>query len=189
MQHPFFPIFFPNQKAFGASVTEQDLIDTGKFFVSSGLHDAGYKWVNTVSLQPEQFSYNCVYTPGSRSIPLLYIVHFGRYDLICFPFLLLVQDDGWDTKTRDADGKLQVDLVKFPSGIKGQYLSTVVTLAVDKAHTRTHTHTRSLSFSLAHSPSPFSLAHVCSLSCSFSFALSVLVVWLHGVCQNGSTAT
>eukprot|EP00729_Bicosta_minor_P019495 gene19495-6283_t len=61
--------------AFGAGVTEQDLLDVGNFFVSSGLRDAGYKWVNT--------------------------------------------DDGWDTKERDSDGKLQVDLVKFPSGIKG----------------------------------------------------------------------
>jgi alpha-galactosidase len=61
--------------AFGSNVNAADLIDVGKFFVSSGLRDAGYKWVNT--------------------------------------------DDGWDTKTRAADGRLQPDLVKFPTGISG----------------------------------------------------------------------
>jgi|EP01043_Picozoa_sp_COSAG02_P055757 alpha-galactosidase len=33
--------------AYGASVTEADLLDVGKFFVSSGLREAGYKWVNS----------------------------------------------------------------------------------------------------------------------------------------------
>ena len=33
--------------AFSKDVTAQDLIDVGKFFVSSGLRDVGYKWVNT----------------------------------------------------------------------------------------------------------------------------------------------
>ena len=28
-------------------------------------------------------------------------------------------DDGWDTKTRAPDGKLQPDLTKFPDGIAG----------------------------------------------------------------------
>merc|ERR1712166_1698774 len=61
--------------AFGSAVTAQDLLNVAKFFVSSGLRDAGYNWINT--------------------------------------------DDGWDTKTRAPDGKLQPDLTKFPDGIAG----------------------------------------------------------------------
>jgi len=61
--------------AFGVSVTEADLIAVADFFVSSGLRDLGYTWINT--------------------------------------------DDGWDVGTRAADGKLQVDLAKFPNGIGG----------------------------------------------------------------------
>ena len=33
--------------AFGASVTEADLLNVGKFFVSSGLRKAGYRWINS----------------------------------------------------------------------------------------------------------------------------------------------
>jgi len=29
------------------SVTAQDLLDVGRFFVSSGLRDVGYRWINT----------------------------------------------------------------------------------------------------------------------------------------------
>jgi hypothetical protein len=61
--------------AFGSLVTAKDLTNVGEFFVSSGLRDVGYKWVNT--------------------------------------------DDGWDKKSRGADGRLQPDLLKFPKGIKG----------------------------------------------------------------------
>jgi alpha-galactosidase len=61
--------------AFGAAVTEADLLDVGKFFISSGLREAGYQWINS--------------------------------------------DDGWDTHSRGADGRLQPDLEKFPDGIKG----------------------------------------------------------------------
>ena len=61
--------------AYGASVTAKDLLDVGQFFVSSGLRDLGYTWINT--------------------------------------------DDGWDTGTRAADGKLQPDGAKFPQGIRG----------------------------------------------------------------------
>lgn len=61
--------------AFGSNVNEQDLLDVAHFFVSSGLRDKGYKWINT--------------------------------------------DDGWDTTARDANGRLQPDVSKFPSGIDG----------------------------------------------------------------------
>ena len=61
--------------AFGQGVTEADLLAVGSFFVSSGLRDVGYKWVNS--------------------------------------------DDGWDTRSRGADGRLQPDPAKFPDGIKG----------------------------------------------------------------------
>jgi alpha-galactosidase len=61
--------------AFGQGVTEADLLAVGSFFVSSGLRDAGYRWVNS--------------------------------------------DDGWDTRSRGADGRLQPDPAKFPDGIKG----------------------------------------------------------------------
>ena len=47
----------------------------GHFFISSGLRDVGYNWINT--------------------------------------------DDGWDTNSRDANGKLQPNLLKFPDGIVG----------------------------------------------------------------------
>ena len=69
------PMGFNDWNAFGCSVDEQLIEQTADFFVSSGLKDAGYKYVNI--------------------------------------------DDCWMTHSRDAQGRLVPDPVKFPDGIKG----------------------------------------------------------------------
>ncbi|WP_031512189.1 NPCBM/NEW2 domain-containing protein [Streptomyces sp. NRRL F-5123] len=69
------PMGFNDWNSFGCNVNEQLIKDTADYFVSSGLKDAGYTYVNI--------------------------------------------DDCWMTHTRDADGRLVPDPVKFPDGIKG----------------------------------------------------------------------
>ncbi|MEW2521998.1 NPCBM/NEW2 domain-containing protein [Actinacidiphila alni] len=69
------PMGFNDWNAFGCDVSEQLIEQTADYFVSSGLKDAGYTYVNI--------------------------------------------DDCWMTHTRDADGRLVPDPVKFPDGIKG----------------------------------------------------------------------
>ncbi len=69
------PMGFNDWNSFGCNVDEQLIKQTADYFVSSGLKDAGYNYVNI--------------------------------------------DDCWLTHSRDADGKLVPDPVKFPDGIKG----------------------------------------------------------------------
>jgi alpha-galactosidase len=69
------PMGFNDWNSFGCNVSEKLIKDTADYFVSSGLKDAGYTYVNI--------------------------------------------DDCWMTHTRDADGRLVPDPVKFPDGIKG----------------------------------------------------------------------
>jgi alpha-galactosidase len=69
------PMGFNDWNAFGCDVDEQLIKQTADYFVSSGLKDAGYRYVNI--------------------------------------------DDCWQTHSRDAEGRLVPDPVKFPDGIKG----------------------------------------------------------------------
>ncbi|HEY7048024.1 MAG TPA: NPCBM/NEW2 domain-containing protein [Jatrophihabitantaceae bacterium] len=69
------PMGFNDWNSFGCNVDEQLIKQTADFFVSSGLKDAGYQYVNI--------------------------------------------DDCWLTHSRDANGRLVPDPVKFPDGIKG----------------------------------------------------------------------
>jgi alpha-galactosidase len=69
------PMGFNDWNSFGCNVDEQLIKQTAHFFVSSGLKDAGYQYVNI--------------------------------------------DDCWLTHSRDANGRLVPDPVKFPDGIKG----------------------------------------------------------------------
>ena len=69
------PMGFNDWNSFGCNVDEQLIKQTADYFVSSGLKDVGYNYVNI--------------------------------------------DDCWLTHSRDADGKLVPDPVKFPDGIKG----------------------------------------------------------------------
>ncbi|WP_329459083.1 NPCBM/NEW2 domain-containing protein [Streptomyces sp. NBC_01497] len=69
------PMGFNDWNSFGCDVDEALIKQTADYFVSSGLKDAGYTYVNI--------------------------------------------DDCWQTHSRDADGRLVPDPVKFPDGIKG----------------------------------------------------------------------
>jgi alpha-galactosidase len=69
------PMGFNDWNSFGCNVSEKLIKDTADHFVTSGLKDAGYTYVNI--------------------------------------------DDCWMTHSRDAQGRLVPDPVKFPDGIKG----------------------------------------------------------------------
>lgn len=83
---------------FGCGVTEQDVRDTADAFVSTGMKDAGYTYVNVDDVSS---IHRCQYRRRADT------PHRAGASAQC-----------WMAMNRTADGKLTHDPVRFPSGMK-----------------------------------------------------------------------